>query len=156
MANAEFELAMTVLDTSIKVISEVQNFLDRYRGALRSLEGLTTSVAVASCKAEQFYSALRSGDIPSQHHSAITRAIEILTPKLDELNALLKRYPKDLRSIDKVHWATFGERRAKGLQLEIENWNRNVFELVVATLLANRNTTNNSEQPTRESVIKRY
>lgn len=139
MSGAEFELALAVLDTAIKVAKEIKDFMERYRGALKSLDMLATSVALATCKTEEFYSTLKSGEIPTRYHGPITRAVEILNPKLDELNAVLQSYGHfegNIGSIDRAHWAAFGERRAKRVQVEIEEWNRNVFELVVVTLLA--------------------
>lgn len=156
MSGAEFELALAVLEVSITVVTEIKNFLERYRGALKSLDAVEISVALAGCKTEQFYSALKSGEIPNRHHGPIARAVEILTPKLDELGALLKQYSHsggNLRSIDKAHWAAFGERRAKKVQAEIEDWSRNVFELVVVTLLAGGSRVESQTAPKEKHPV---
>jgi hypothetical protein len=161
---AEFELALAVIDTSIKAGKEIKAFIERYRGALKGITIVETSVSIVNCKTEMFNAALKCGSIPRRHHGPITKAIEILNPMLDDLTALLRHYNHpdgELRAIDKVHWATFGEHRAKKIKVEIEDWSRNVFELVVVTLLANnpelqKGTTNGERIYSSDSQVAKF
>jgi hypothetical protein len=138
MSGGEFELALAVLDVSVRVGMVIKSFIERYRAALSDIDAIEASVLLTNCKTEQFYSALRGKRIPSRYYVPITRAIEILNPKLDALASLLRHYDHsdgELRPTDRAHWAAFGERRAKRIKVEIEDWSKNVFELVVVTLL---------------------
>lgn len=133
---AELEIALSVLELSIKVGKQIKEFIKRYRHALESISMVEISFNMAASKIEQFHSALRI--IPRRYHESIIEAIEILNPMLEGLAALLTRYDhpdRKIHAVDQAHWAAFGERRAKRIKKELEHWSHNVFELVVVTLL---------------------